>query len=82
VTTGTGQFIFLHGEPRLRGRRSSVSSQVGGGIDGVAVDAYGNVYFADSTSSTVSVVYRGGTQVANFIKLVNPAAVANSPNGR
>jgi sugar lactone lactonase YvrE len=57
-------------------------AKVGGGIDGVAVDAYGNVYFADSTSSTVSVVYRGGTQVANFIKLVNPAAVANSPNGQ
>jgi sugar lactone lactonase YvrE len=57
-------------------------AKVGSGIDGVAVDAYGNVYFADSSSSTVSVVYRGGTQVANFIKLVNPAAVANSPNGQ
>jgi len=33
----------------------------------------------DSTSSTVSVVYRGGHSVANFIKLVNRAAVANSP---
>src|SRR5208283_1879994 len=48
-------------------------AKIGGGIDGVAVDAYGNVYFVDSTSSTVSVVYRGGTQVANFIALVNPA---------
>jgi hypothetical protein len=37
------------------------------------VDAYGNVYFTDTTSSSVSVVYRGGTQVANFIALVNPA---------
>jgi sugar lactone lactonase YvrE len=53
-------------------------AKIGGGIDGVAVDAYGNVYFVDSTSSTVSVVYRGGTQVANFIALVNPAGVANS----
>ena len=57
-------------------------AKIGGGIEGVAVDAYGNVYFADNTSSTVSVVYRGGTQVANFIALVNPAAVANSPNGQ
>ena len=58
------------------------TAKIGGGIEGVAVDAYGNVYFADNTSSTVSVVYRGGTQVANFIALVNPAAVANSPNGQ
>ena len=58
------------------------TAKIGGGIEGVAVDAYGNVYFADNTSSTVSVVYRGGTQVANFIALVNPAAVAASPNGQ
>jgi sugar lactone lactonase YvrE len=57
-------------------------AKIGGGISGVAVDAYGNVYFADNTSSSVSVVYRGGTQVANFIALVNPAGVAASPNGQ
>ena len=61
---------------------AAYQAKIGGGIEGVAVDAYGNVYFADNTSSTVSVVYRGGTQVANFIALVNPAAVANSPNGQ
>jgi sugar lactone lactonase YvrE len=47
-------------------------------IQGIAVDAYGNVYFDDNTDLSVSVIYRGGTRVANFIKLVNPAGVAKS----
>jgi hypothetical protein len=47
-------------------------------MEGIAVDAYGNVYFDDNTLQSVSVIYRGGTQVANFIKLVNPAGVAKS----
>ncbi len=47
-------------------------------MEGIAVDAYGNVYFDDNTNQSVSVIYRGGTQVANFIKLVNPAGVAKS----
>jgi len=56
----------------------ALGAPIGGSIQGIAVDAYGNVYFDDSTTATVSVVYRGGTQVANFISLVNPAGVANS----
>ena len=52
--------------------------KVGNGLWGVAVDSFGNVYFSDSSSDTVSVVYRGGTRVADFIKRVNPAGVANS----
>jgi len=55
--------------------------KIGGGIEGVAVDSFGNVYFIDNSSSTASVVYRGGTRVADFIKRVNPAAVAASPGG-
>ena len=39
---------------------------------GIALDAYGNVYFTDQTTQSASVIYRGGTQVASFIKLVNP----------
>ena len=45
---------------------------------GVAVDSFGNVYFSDTASRTVSVVYRGGTRVADFVNRVNPAAVAYS----
>jgi sugar lactone lactonase YvrE len=56
----------------------AAGNPIGTGAQGIAVDAYGNVYFDDSTSSTVSVIYRGGTQVANFISLVNPGGVANS----
>lgn len=51
---------------------------IGSGIEGIAVDAYGNVYFDDNATSTVSVIYRGGTTVADFIKRVNPAGVATS----
>ncbi len=47
-------------------------------MEGIAVDAYGNIYFGDNTNQSVSMIYRGGTQVANFIKLVNPAGVATS----
>ena len=54
-------------------------SQIGSNhMDGIAVDAYGNVYFDDNTLQSVSVIYRGGAQVANFIKLVNPAGVAKA----
>ncbi len=51
---------------------------IGSSIQGIAVDAFGNVYFDDSTTATVSVIFRGGTRVANFIALVNPGGVANS----
>jgi sugar lactone lactonase YvrE len=53
-------------------------AKIGGSVTGIAVDAYGNVFFTDNKSSTVSVIYRGGTRVAQFISLVNPAAVALS----
>ena len=56
----------------------AAGNPIGASLQGIAVDAYGNVYFDDSTTSTVSVIYRGGTQVANFITLVNPAGVAKS----
>src|ERR1035441_8074262 len=51
-------------------------SRIGAGLSGIAVDGYGNVYFTDSTQQIAAVVYRGGAQVAAFIKLVNPGAVA------
>jgi sugar lactone lactonase YvrE len=60
----------------------AVGAKLGSGLQDVAVDAFGNVYFTDSTTETVSVVYRGGTRVADFIKRVNPAAVAASPGGQ
>ncbi len=43
----------------------------------VQVDSFGNVYYADF-KGTVSVVYHGGTTLANFITLVNPDAVKKS----
>ena len=43
----------------------------------VAVDSFGNVYYADYKGTT-SVIYRGGTRVADFIARVNPGAVAKS----
>jgi sugar lactone lactonase YvrE len=51
---------------------------IGKTIQGIAVDSYGNVFFSDSTTMSVSVIYRGGTQIANFINLVNPAGVTAS----
>jgi sugar lactone lactonase YvrE len=56
----------------------AVGSPIGKQIEGIAVDAYGNVYFTDAITTTVSVIYRGGTRVADFIKLVNPTGVAAS----
>ena len=47
-------------------------------IWGIAVDGFGNVYFSDQTTATISVIYRGGSQVANFIKLENPTGVTNA----
>src|ERR1035437_4121866 len=53
-------------------------SPIGIRAQGIAVDAYGNVYFVDTNTSTVSVIYRGGTQVAAFITLEDPGGVAKS----
>ena len=56
----------------------AVGNPIAEKMQGIAVDAYGNIYFDDSTTQTVSVIYRAGTQVANFIKLENPTGVAAS----
>ena len=56
----------------------AAGNPIGGNLAAIAVDAYGNVYFDDATQATISVIYRGGTQVAKFIALVNPAGVTNS----
>jgi sugar lactone lactonase YvrE len=53
-------------------------AKIGSSLGGVAVDSFGNVYFVDTASKSVSVVYRGGTRVADFITRVNPAAVTLS----
>ena len=55
----------------------AAGNAIAGSLAGIAVDSYGNVYFDDG-SATVSVIYRGGTQVANFITLVNPGGVTKS----
>ncbi len=57
---------------------AAAGSPIQNAMQAIAVDAYGNLYFDDSTTNTISVIYRGGTQVANFIKLVNPAGVATA----
>ena len=53
----------------------AVGNGIGGKIEGIAVDGYGNVYFGDYTYQGVWVIYKGGTQVANFITLVDAASV-------
>jgi streptogramin lyase len=57
---------------------ATAGNPVGGNIQGIAVDAYGNLYFSDNTTQSISVIYRGGSQVAAFIKLVDPSGVAIS----
>jgi sugar lactone lactonase YvrE len=47
-------------------------------ISGIAVDGYGNVYFVDGTYQSVFVIFKNGTQVANFIQLVDPGGVTAS----
>lgn len=56
----------------------ALGSPIGAKINGLTVDSYGNIYFVDTTSSTVSVIYKAGKRVADFIKLVNPGGVAKS----
>jgi sugar lactone lactonase YvrE len=56
----------------------AAGAAIGTHNEGIAVDAYGNVYYADNTTATVSVIYRGGTQVASFIALVDPGGIAKS----
>jgi sugar lactone lactonase YvrE len=56
----------------------AVGNPIGSKIEGIAVDSYGNVYFADATTSSVSVIYRGGKRVADFVSLVDPSGVAAS----
>ena len=56
----------------------ALGANLGTGIDGIAIDGYGNVFFVDRGTNTASVIYRGGAQVAAFIALVNPAGVTAS----
>src|SRR6185312_7915418 len=57
---------------------AALGNPIGGHLTGIATDAYGNLYFADSNLDAVWVVYRGGTQVANFINTVDPTGVQAS----
>jgi sugar lactone lactonase YvrE len=54
------------------------ANKIGGGIEGIAVDSFGNVYFTDNSTSTASIIYHGGTRVADFIKRVDPEGVVAS----
>lgn len=56
----------------------AAGAKIASGVQGIAVDSYGNVFFDDTGTSTVSVIYRGGSQVAAFIALEDPAGVAKS----
>lgn len=56
----------------------ALGNPIGGHLSGIALDAYGNVYFADNTLDAVWVVYRGGSQVANFISLVDNTTVPSA----
>jgi sugar lactone lactonase YvrE len=79
VNAQTGIINTIAGVPKLSGCADgapAAGSKIGSGLRGIALDAFGNVYFVDATTSTVSVIYRGGARVAAFISLVNPGAVA------
>lgn len=56
----------------------AAGNPIGKTLQGIAVDSYGNVFFTDTTTMSASVIYRGGTQIANFIKLVDPNGVTAS----
>ncbi|HEX9201273.1 MAG TPA: hypothetical protein VF865_17065, partial [Acidobacteriaceae bacterium] len=56
----------------------AAGNPIGSHVEGIALDAYGNVYFLDNTTATVSVIYRGGAQVAAFIALEDPGGVTKS----
>ncbi len=66
VTSGCADGVPAAGNP------------IGSGIMGIALDAYGNLYFSDNNTGTISVVYRAGTQVANLVKLEDPAGVTKA----
>jgi len=70
-TSCSSQSGCADGVPAYQGK-------IGGGIEGIAVDSFGNVYFTDNSTSSASIIYHGGTRVADFIKRVNPAGVAAS----
>jgi sugar lactone lactonase YvrE len=84
VNALTGIINTIAGAPPVGGKSQTgcadgspaYGSKIGAGLSGIAVDGYGNVYFTDSTQQMAAVIYRGGAQVAAFIKLVNPGAVA------
>ncbi|MDP9038031.1 MAG: Ig-like domain repeat protein [Acidobacteriota bacterium] len=57
---------------------AAAGNPIGSSILGIAVDASGNIYFSDTTTGTISVIYRGGSQVANLIKLENPGGVTKA----
>ena len=83
VNAQTGFINTIAGVPPVGGKSQTgcadgapaYGSRIGAGLAGIAVDGYGNVYFTDNTQMMAAVVYRGGAQLAAFIKLVNPGAV-------
>ncbi len=56
----------------------AVGNPTGSRTQGLVVDGYGNVYMADYNYQGAWVIYRGGTQVANFINLVDPTGVTTA----
>ncbi len=81
VNSATGVINTIAGVPHAAGCADGVPAiggKIGKNIYGIAVDSFGNVYYADSASSTVSVVYRAGKRVADFIAMVDPGGVARS----
>ena len=67
VTTGCAD-----GVPALT-NTVAAGGGVGGKIEGIAVDGYGNVYWGDYNTQALFVLYKAGTQVANFITLEDGA---------
>jgi len=59
------------------GADNVLATSTGIGVTGVAVDAFGNVFIADSGNLRIRVVYQGGANIACLIITENPSLFGN-----
>lgn len=57
---------------------AAAGNPIGSSIFGIAIDAYNNIYFSDTNTGTISVIYRAGAQVANLVKLEDAGGVSKA----
>lgn len=74
--TGKIATVAGNGTPGYAGDGGSATAAQLNGPVGVALDANGDLYIADTGNSRVRVVYEGGTLAAQLIALENPSVTA------